>query len=125
MTHLTTIVGSFQAKVVAARLGAEGIPAQLRGGIDGIYPIFNEVRVYVPSDQAEAAREILLADSVDAVFDDAGYDEPASHDLHVATRLPRSTVTRDRTPSTRLVAITMVVIVMLVVVGYLAVMGAD
>jgi hypothetical protein len=125
MTHLTTIVGSFQAKVVAARLGAEGIPAQLRGGIDGIYPIFNEVRVYVPSDQAEAAREILLADSVDAVFDEAGYVEPASHDFRVATRLPRAGSPRDRAASPRLVAITMVLIVVLVMVGYVAVMSAD
>lgn len=118
MTHLTTITGSFQAKVVAARLGAEGIPAQLRGGIDGVYPIFDEVRVYVPEDQVEVAREILLADAVDAVFDEAGLDDTGGAGPST------SSSTRGRSPA-RLVALTMLVIVVLVIVGYVAVMGGN
>ena len=122
MAHLTTIVGSFQAKVVAARLGAEGIPAQLRGGVDSVYPIFNEVRVYVPSDQVDAAREILLADAVDSLFLEAGYGESAEGDELTRVDMPTSGREHDRR-NPRLVALTMVVIVVLVLVGYLAVMS--
>jgi hypothetical protein len=69
MTLLTTVSSAFHAKVLAARLGAEGIPTQLRGGVDGMYPIFAEVYVLVPRGQLDMAREILLADAVDALFD--------------------------------------------------------
>ncbi|HEV2362525.1 MAG TPA: hypothetical protein VGS21_12550 [Acidimicrobiales bacterium] len=72
MVHLTTVVGPFHAKVVAARLHSEGVFAELRGSLDGPYPVFSEVAVYVRADQAAAAREIMLADAVDAAFDEIG-----------------------------------------------------
>ncbi len=115
MAHLTTISGSFQAKVVAARLGAEGIPAQLRGGVDGIYPIFDEVMIYVRADQVDLAREVLLADAreadladaVDALFEDGDAegeqaDAPVGHGRALAVAV-------------------LVLIVVLVAVGYMAV----
>ena len=127
MTYLTTAAGSFHAKVVAARLGAEGIPAQIRGGVDGLYPIFGEVQIYVRSDQLDIARELLLADAVDAVFEEAA-DHEAKH-----ARPHRSTRGREGAPARRLTALgsrrvlallTLAIAVMLVVVGTLASGGA-
>lgn len=114
MAHLTTVVGSFHAKVVAARLGAEGIPAQLRGGVDGPYPIFDEVRIYVRADQVDLAREVLaadasearLGDAVDAVFEGEPEDRPAG--------VPRAGHGR------AILAVVVALILVLVVVGYLA-----
>ena len=70
MAHLTTVVGTFHAQVLAARLGAEGIPVDLRGMSSGPYPLPGTVEVYVRADQLDLARELLLADAVDAAFDE-------------------------------------------------------
>ena len=39
MTTVATAASAFQAKVIAARLGAEGIVWELRGNVDGMYPL--------------------------------------------------------------------------------------
>ena len=70
MVHLTAVGGSFHGRVLVARLGAEGILAEVRGAVDGPYPNVGSVDVWVEQDQAEAARQLLLADAVDAAFDD-------------------------------------------------------
>jgi hypothetical protein len=70
MRHLTTVQGSFHGRVVAARLGAEGILVELRGVSDGPYPLQGAVDVYVSEDELELSRELLLADAVDAAVDD-------------------------------------------------------
>ena len=70
MVHLTTVGSMFEARVVVARLGAEGILAQVRGGGDGPYPLPGPVEVLVVVDQAGEARELMLADQVEALFDD-------------------------------------------------------
>jgi hypothetical protein len=70
MVHLVTVVGSFHGNVVAARLGADGIPVELRGLSDGPYPLPANVEVYVHEDQLEFARALLLGDAVDAAFDE-------------------------------------------------------
>jgi hypothetical protein len=71
MVPLTTVGSSFEARVVMARLGADGILTQSRGGGDGTYPLPGPVQVLVVVDQADEARELLLADQVEAIFDDA------------------------------------------------------
>jgi hypothetical protein len=53
-----------------ARLGADGILTQSRGGGDGTYPLPGPVQVLVVVDQADEARELLMADQVEALFDD-------------------------------------------------------
>ena len=66
----------FEAKVLAARLGAEGIMWQYRGDVDGVYPI-GAVDVLVAEGDLERARELLLADEVEAALsghDDEGAD---------------------------------------------------
>ena len=74
LSQLTTVVGSFHAHVLAARLGGEGILVELRGLSDGPYPLISEVAVLVRADQLALARELLLEDAVDAAFDER-YDD--------------------------------------------------
>ena len=58
--RLTTVEGSFAARVLAARLGADGIVAELRGAaMDNVYPLPGPVDVYVTVDDFEVARDLL------------------------------------------------------------------
>jgi hypothetical protein len=75
MVRLATVAHPFHARVIAARVGAEGIVTELRGSVDGPYPM-GDVYVYVSEDDLPAARELLLADEVESAFDDEeGFDE--------------------------------------------------
>jgi hypothetical protein len=75
LVHLRTVPDAFHARVLAARLGADGIVTQLRGSLDGPYPL-GSVSVWVGSDDASVARELLLADEVeDAFAGDDAYDD--------------------------------------------------
>jgi hypothetical protein len=67
MVHLRTVPDAWQAKVLAARLGSEGIVTHLQGGVAGPYP-FGAVSVLVEAGQADLAAELLLADEVEAAF---------------------------------------------------------
>ena len=67
MVHVRTVGGAFHARVIAARLGAEGIVTELRGNVGSVYP-FGAVSVWVSSEDAEAASELLLADEIEAAF---------------------------------------------------------
>jgi hypothetical protein len=71
MVHLVTTASAFEGRVLAARLGSEGIVVTLRGAVDGPYP-FGEVFVDVDESQLSLARQLLLADEVEAVFAPAG-----------------------------------------------------
>ena len=75
MVHLRTVNTAFHARVIAARLGADGIPTQLTGSLDGPYPL-GTVSVWVAPEDAESARELLLADEVESAFDLADDGEP-------------------------------------------------
>ncbi|MGH9073368.1 MAG: hypothetical protein ACRDZQ_04505 [Acidimicrobiales bacterium] len=68
MVHLTTVAGIFHGRVVAARLGSDGILTELRGDVGGTYPLGGQVDVFVDPDQADDARQILLADQADAAL---------------------------------------------------------
>jgi len=74
MVRILTVRNTFHARVVAARLGAEGILTELRGNVDGPYPM-GDVHVYVTEDDLEEARELLMADEVESAFDESD-DEP-------------------------------------------------
>jgi hypothetical protein len=67
MVHLRTVPDAWQARVLAARLGSEGIVTHLQGGVAGPYP-FGAVSVLVEAGQAELAADLLLADEVEAAF---------------------------------------------------------
>ena len=75
MALLTTAPGPFAARVLAARLGSEGILWELRGNLDGPYPI-GAVQVLVRAADLRDARELLLADEIDAIGTGDDDDEP-------------------------------------------------
>lgn len=58
MVPLTTAANPFAARILAAHLGAEGIVWELRGNVDGPYPV-GPVEVLVAADDLAVAREIV------------------------------------------------------------------
>ena len=58
MVPLTTAANPFAARVLAAHLGAEGIVWELRGNLDGPYPV-GPVEVLVSADDLAVAREVV------------------------------------------------------------------
>jgi hypothetical protein len=74
MVRLATVGHPFHARVIAARVGCEGIVTELRGGgVDGVYPV-GDVHIYVPEIDLPVAQELLLADEVESAFDDDEVD---------------------------------------------------
>lgn len=69
MVCVATVGSSFHARVIAARLGVEGMHVELRGNVDGIYPI-GDVHVLVDEHDLAEATELLLVDDVESAFDD-------------------------------------------------------
>jgi hypothetical protein len=70
MVRLATVAHPFHARVIAARIGCEGIVTELRGCVDGPYPAMGDVHVYVAEIDLPLAQELLLADEVESAFDD-------------------------------------------------------
>lgn len=72
MRQLTWVSGSFSAHLMAARLASEGIDVQLRGGPGGPYGLtvgaMARVDLWVPEDQLDDARLVMLAAEVDSVL---------------------------------------------------------
>ena len=69
MVHLRTVPDVFHARVIAARLGADGILTELRGAVGGPYPL-GTVSVWVtPADEGIAC-DLLLADELEAAFEE-------------------------------------------------------
>jgi hypothetical protein len=77
MVHVRTVPTAFHARVIAARLGAEGIVTELRGNVGGPYP-FGDVSVWVGEGDADEASELLMADEVEAAFAPHPDDEEPS-----------------------------------------------
>src|SRR4051812_49574004 len=80
MVRLATVRTTFHARVIAARLGSEGIVTDLRGNVDGIYPM-GDVHVYVAEEDLPEAQELLLVDDVKSAFDDEA-DGDVDHTHH-------------------------------------------
>jgi hypothetical protein len=87
MVHLVTVGSGFQARVLAARLGSEGIVTSLHGAVDGPYP-FGDVHVRVDADDLDLARQLLLADEVESAFSDGSPSASVSASQRVAARHP-------------------------------------
>jgi hypothetical protein len=64
MVPLTTAANPFAARVLAAHLGAEGIVWELRGNVDGPYPV-GPVTILVSRDDLSLAREVVAEPVVD------------------------------------------------------------
>ena len=65
MVRLMTAANAMEARIIAARLGSEGIVWDFRGSVDGPLAI-GPVDVLVDEDGFEAAREILMVDDVES-----------------------------------------------------------
>jgi hypothetical protein len=80
MVHLRTVPDAFEARVIAARLGADGILTELRGAVGGPYPI-GSVSVWVERENEPVATELLIADELEAAFEDLpeGWEVRAQH----------------------------------------------
>ena len=73
MARLTTVGGSFAARVLQARLQDEGLTAELRGNVDSPYAFtvgaMSTVDVSVPEYDLEDAKLVMLVTEVDSVLD--------------------------------------------------------
>lgn len=69
LVYLTTATSTFHSRVIAARLGADGIVCDILGAVEGPYPLPGTVDIYVSATDEPLARELLLGDQVDAAFD--------------------------------------------------------
>jgi hypothetical protein len=80
VTLLTSVGGSFAAKVIVARLESEGIECEVRGAIDSPYALtmgdMARVDIYVPDEQLDDARMVLLVDDVDSAVIAPSRPEP-------------------------------------------------
>ena len=76
MVRLVTVGDGFEAKLLAARLGSEGVVWQLRGGVDGPYPM-GPVDVLVEAERLEEARELLTAPPAPEALDPGPADASA------------------------------------------------
>jgi hypothetical protein len=73
MARLTTVGGSFAARVLEARLQDEGLTVALRGCVDSPYAFtvgaMSRVDVFVAEDDMEDAKLVMLITEVDSVLD--------------------------------------------------------
>ncbi len=62
MIPVATAASGFEAKLMAARLGAEGVVWELRPDVDGVYPV-TDIEILVPAAEADRARDVLSGPS--------------------------------------------------------------
>ena len=58
MALLLKTSNAFEARLIAARLGSDGILAELRGATDTPYPGLFDIAIYVREDDLELARAL-------------------------------------------------------------------
>ena len=75
MVPLATTRSGFEAKVLVARLGADGILAQLQGGnADSLYPV-GAFDIFVDEEDLDRARELLEEGTGELIEEDDAYGE--------------------------------------------------
>ena len=62
MVHLVSVHDEFHARVIAARLGSDGILTEVRPPPGGPYPLLGEVHLYVGEEDVQLATALLRAD---------------------------------------------------------------
>jgi hypothetical protein len=67
MVRLMTAANAVQARIIAARLGSEGIVWEFRGSVDGPLAV-GPVEVLVDADGFAAAKELLMVDDIESAF---------------------------------------------------------
>jgi hypothetical protein len=92
MVPLTTVANPVAARILVAHLGSEGIVWELRGNVDGPYPV-GPVEVLVAEDDLALARELLvtpedddLAEAYDGAAGPAAADTPSAYAGHRSAR---------------------------------------
>ena len=77
MVRLLTAANAMEARIIAARLGSEGIVWELRGSVDGPFAI-GPIEIFVDAEGLEAANEMMLAADVESSFvsEGAEYFDP-------------------------------------------------
>jgi hypothetical protein len=98
MVPLTTAANPVAARIIAAHLGAEGIVWELRGNVDGPYPV-GPVEVLVAEEDLDVARQVVVEQDPE--------DEAPAHDQ------------LGRTPKELWILLVMVLIATLVLLGRL------
>lgn len=83
MVTVATASGPFEARLLAARLGADGIVWELRGGSDGVYPM-GSIDVLVAAADADVARALLTPEGSDDDGDDVAPRRSTTRALMVA-----------------------------------------
>ena len=106
MVPLTTAANPFAARILAAHLGAEGIVWQLRGNVDGPYPV-GPVDVLVSVDDLALAREVVT---------EAAENPSADLDADAASVAAPAT---DRTPRELWLVLTLVLVAAALLLGRL------
>jgi Putative prokaryotic signal transducing protein len=121
MVPLTTVANPMAARILAAHLGAEGIVWQLRGDVDGPYPV-GPVEVLVPADDLEVARAVVATADADAVtvVDHEPGEEPGDD---AADGIESAATYRHRRPVRTLIVVVGVVLVVLFALGRLLFLG--
>jgi hypothetical protein len=71
LVHLTTVGSAFEGRVLAARLGADGILALLRGAEEGPYPLPGTVEIVVDAAQLDEARALVAAVALEPAAEEA------------------------------------------------------
>jgi uncharacterized iron-regulated membrane protein len=79
LAPLLTVHSGFHARIVAARLGADGIPVQLTGAADGPYPV-GATTLWVLAGDLDEAQDLLLLDEAEWVLAEAGIDDDEDED---------------------------------------------
>jgi hypothetical protein len=74
LAPLLTVHSGFHARIVAARLGADGIPVQLTGASDGPYPV-GATTLWVLAGDLDEAQGLLLLDEAEWVLAAADDDD--------------------------------------------------
>jgi len=64
MVSVATAKSAFEAKVLTARLGADGVLWEVRGSIDGMYPV-GTIEILVDADDLDRALDILSTGELD------------------------------------------------------------
>lgn len=96
LVPVATGLSDFEAKLLAAQLGSEGILWQTRGIVDSIYP-FGGIDVLVPAGQLDDARDALVVAAEPMVLDDPGVEGAAdARSSLIADGVPIASPSRSR-----------------------------
>ena len=81
MVHLVSVQGEFEARLIMARLGTEGIVTELRAGLGSPYPMMGG-DIYVGEADLDPAREVLSAGGQEAAEAGGAEQRPTAWEVN-------------------------------------------